>query len=64
MTIDFDKETFSKNIDLKPLVFIAREDQSRVYEIFEEEMEENFPSSKQAFPNSVKGFTLDDVPSS
>ena len=43
---------------------MASEEQSRVYEQYEEDMEDKNQAStfKEAFPDSMKGFTLDDVP--
>ena len=59
MTIDSHTEILSITFEQEPLVFIAREEQSGVYE--QEEMDYRHNLTKEWFLDSIKGFTLDDV---
>ena len=43
---------------------MTSEEQSRVYEQFEEEMDVGTSSSKESFLDSIRDFTLNDVPPS
>ena len=65
MTTDSSSETPSETFKQEPPAFMVGEEQSGVYEQFEEEMDaSNNTTVKESFPDSVKGFTLDDTPPS